>query len=71
MMSKANLKAQVKAVFRLAIALLLYPLALAVLIWIAWTGRPTIWAVGVLLLVLMLDRTWFIILRRFLSRFRQ
>lgn len=51
------------AIWRFAVALLLYPLALAALIWIAWTGRPVWWAIIVLMTVLAVDRSWWLIMR--------
>lgn len=55
------------AIWRLSVAVLLYPLALAALIWIGWTGRSVLWGIGVIACVLWLDRTWLFILRRLLS----
>lgn len=59
------------AVWRLAVAVLLYPLAVAALIWIWWTGKPVIWGVGVMIAVLLVDRTWLFLLRRLFSFRRQ
>lgn len=56
------------ALWRLAVAVLLYPLALAALIWIGWTGRSVLWGVGVIVAVLWVDRTWLFLLRRLFSR---
>lgn len=56
------------ALWRLAVAVLLYPLALAALIWIGWTGRSVLWGVGVGVAVLWVDRTWLFLLRRLFSR---
>ncbi|MGJ8559921.1 MAG: hypothetical protein ACSHX3_06760 [Litorimonas sp.] len=55
------------AIWRLTVAVLLYPLALAALIWIWWTGKPAIWGVAVMVVVLMSDRTWLFLLRRLFS----
>lgn len=55
------------AICRLCVALLLYPLALAALIWIWWTGKPALWGVGVLVAILLIDRTWLFLLRRIVS----
>lgn len=58
---------KIKAVWRLSIAVLLYPLALAALIWIGWTGRSVLWGIGVVACVLWLDRSWLFILQRLFS----
>lgn len=57
------MKARLIAVLNLAVAVLLYPTALALLIWIGWTGRPVFWGLGVIVIVLAIDRTWWVILR--------
>ncbi|MEM9600569.1 MAG: hypothetical protein AAF926_06075 [Pseudomonadota bacterium] len=51
------------ALWRLAVAVLLYPLALAGLIWVGWTGRPVWWAVILVIGVLLLDRSWWLFFR--------
>lgn len=55
------------AIWRLAVAMLLYPLALAALIWIWWTGKPVVWGGAVIVGVLIVDRTWLFLLRRLIS----
>lgn len=55
------------AIWRLAVALLLYPLALAAMIWVWWTGRPVVWAVLIMIAVLSIDRTWLFLIRRLFS----
>lgn len=57
------MKARLIAVLDLAAAVLLYPTALALLIWIGWTGRSALWGIGVIIVVLAVDRTWWVILR--------
>jgi hypothetical protein len=49
------------AVWRFAVALLLYPLAFGALIWIWWTGRPVALGLLVLGVVLVADRTWWLV----------
>jgi hypothetical protein len=59
------------AIWRLCIAVLLYPLALAALIWIGWTGRSVLWGIGVIAGVLWLDQTWLFIVWRLVSSRKQ
>ncbi|GHA81921.1 hypothetical protein GCM10009069_01250 [Algimonas arctica] len=61
---------KLRAIWRLSVAVLLYPLALAALIWIWWTGKPAVWGVAVMVVVLMVDRTWLFLLRQLFSRRR-
>lgn len=56
------------AVWRLTVALLLYPLAFAGLIWVWWTGRPVWVGLVIIAVVLWLDRGWLVILRSILGR---
>lgn len=57
------MKEKIIALWRLAVAMLLYPLALAGLIWIGWTGKPVWWAVILLFVVLLVDRSWWLFIR--------
>lgn len=59
------------AILNFALALFLYPVALALLIWIGWSGRSVFWAFGVVAVVLYLDRTWWQIGRYWWQRLRQ
>ncbi|MEM7730866.1 MAG: hypothetical protein AAF311_16670 [Pseudomonadota bacterium] len=56
------------AVWRFAVALLLYPTAFIALIWIWWTGRSVFWGLAVLILVLVIDRVWIDIARAWARR---
>lgn len=58
---------KVVAIWRFAVAILLYPLALAALIWIGWTGKPVWWAVLVLIGLLLIDRTWLFLAQRMID----
>lgn len=51
------------AIWRVAVAMLLYPLALAALIWIAWTGRSMWLGIAVIGVVLITDRSWLVLAR--------
>ncbi|MGB3454895.1 MAG: hypothetical protein WBG08_14180 [Litorimonas sp.] len=65
------MKEKLLAIWTFAVALLLYPLAFAALLYIWWTGRSVLWGVLVLALVLYADRTWWVLgraLRNKLSR---
>lgn len=59
---------RLRAIWRLTVAVLLYPLAFAALIWIAWTGKSVWMGVGVIAVVLFADQTWLFLIRRIFSR---
>ncbi|MGB6231587.1 MAG: hypothetical protein WBF53_15840 [Litorimonas sp.] len=58
------------ALWRMAIAFLLYPLAFAAMIWIWWTGRSVWLGLLVLVAVLILDRSWWLMIRPLFQRGR-
>lgn len=56
-----------KGLWRLARALLFYPAAIAVMIWLILTGQHWIWGIAVLAAVLIFDPIYRIMLRGILS----
>lgn len=65
------MKDRLLAVLNLAVALFLYPLAFAALVWIGWTGRSVLWALLIVGIILWLDRGWMRIVTYWINRFRQ
>ena len=57
------MKGRLFAVWQLAVALLLYPLAFAAIFWVWWTGRPVWIGIIIIAIVLCLDRGWWLIIR--------
>ena len=60
-------KRAIRGMWRLARAVLFYPAAIALMIWLIFTGQHWIWGVGVLVAVLILDPIYLIILRNMLK----
>jgi hypothetical protein len=56
-----------KGLWQFARAILFYPAAIAIMIWLLLTGKHWIWGVAVLLAVLILDPIYRIMLRQILS----
>ncbi len=57
----------IKGLWRFARAMLFYPAAIAIMLWLILTGQHWIWGVAVLAAVLILDPIYRIILRHVLK----
>lgn len=60
-------KQAIRAVWRFARAMLFYPAAIVLMVWLIFTGQHWIWGVGVLAAVLILDPIYRIIAKNMLK----
>ena len=60
-------KQVLRGLWRFARALLFYPAAIGIMLWLIWTGQHWLWGVAVLAAVLILDPIYRIILRSLLQ----
>ncbi|MEL6687224.1 MAG: hypothetical protein AAFP97_06365 [Pseudomonadota bacterium] len=58
------MKEKLVAIWNFAVALLLYPVAFILLVWIWWTDGSWLWGLLIIGLVLLLDQTWFFLIKR-------